>query len=970
MGDRTATARGGAIGAGASPSPAWPPPANELGGGGDPPVSNGLRPPRVGRAGAGDVAETPGLLGEGRPGQGGALRIPLTSAIVVITLLLVLALSAAAVYQVLNEYRLLGEWASRSGPVSPGEIRVLRRDIGSRIFVRSTALIVLLLCTTATLWLQQRQLAVRRALHHVTLLARDILVSMDQGVITTDLGHEITSVNAAAMEMLGVGPECAGQPLDRLGPGGSPLVDLVRRVSDRRAPVWDQDFSIGRGGRLRRIRADAHVLKDRKGQALGCVLLLRDVSERALMEEQVRRMERFLSLGTLASGLHHEIKNPLTALSIHVQLLEKRLRDPSRRPVEDLLGVLKSEVLRLNGVLESFRDFASLQRLTLRPADVEGVLEEVARLIAPQAAGQRIDVAVHRPGSSLPPVPLDVEKIKQALLNLVINAIEAMPEGGALTLAAAAGDGEVVVEVSDTGPGIPPEVQPSLFKPYFSTKARGTGMGLALTEKLVGQHGGRIEFRTSPAGTTFSLAHPAGAVGRGEGAGMSDERFRILIVDDEPNIRSGLAMALEEESYDVTTAADASQAWEQFRRSPHQLVITDLRMPGPRSGLDLVRDIKSGWPETLILVVTAHGTVETAVEAMRYGAHDYITKPVDLEMLGHQVRRAFEHYRLREEVRRLHARLAAAGEVPEIIGQSPAILEMFNDIRNVADTDLPILIQGESGTGKELVARAIHNLSGRRDGPFVAANAGAIPETLIESELFGYEKGAFSGAAQRKPGWFEMAQRGTLLLDEIGEMAAKTQVNLLRVIEQREVRRLGGDAVVPLDVRLVAATHRDVDELVAEGKIRQDLYYRLNVVPLRIPPLRERRDDVPALVVHFLERACERLHREPKRVAEAAMRVLCDYSWPGNVRQLRNCIERLVAVVEGPVIHVDDLPREMRVPPPRPDVLDLETAVQETEKATILAALAQCNNHRERTAAILGISVRTLRYKMNRYALQ
>ncbi len=266
-----------------------------------------------------------------------------------------------------------------------------------------------------------------------------------------------------------------------------------------------------------------------------------------------------------------------------------------------------------------------------------------------------------------------------------------------------------------------------------------------------------------------------------------------------------------------------------------------------------MRDIKHGWPETLILVITAHGTIETAVEAMRLGAHDYLAKPVDLEMLGLQVRKAFEHHRLREENRLLRDRLAAAGEFPEMIGQSAAIREVFSCIRQVADTDLTVLIQGESGTGKELIARAIHNLSPRRDGPFVAANVGALPETLIESELFGYEKGAFSGALRRKPGWFEMAQRGTLFLDEVGEMAPKTQVDLLRVLEQREVRRLGGEELIPLDVRLVAATHRDVDELVAEGKLREDLYYRLNVVPLRLPPLRERRDDIPLLVEHFLQ---------------------------------------------------------------------------------------------------------------------
>lgn len=450
---------------------------------------------------------------------------------------------------------------------------------------------------------------------------------------------------------------------------------------------------------------------------------------------------------------------------------------------------------------------------------------------------------------------------------------------------------------------------------------------------------------------------------------MSNASFRILVVDDEPNIRSGLLLALEEESYEVSTARDATEAWSLFQRAPYQLVITDLKMPGPLSGLDLVRDIKHGWPETLILVITAHGSVETAVEAMRLGAHDYLAKPVDLDLLGHQVRNAYEHHCLREENRLLRKRLAAAGEFPEMIGQSAAIREVYSCIRQIADTDLMVLIQGESGTGKELIARAIHNLSPRRDRPLVAVNVGALPESLIESELFGYEKGSFSGALRQKPGWFEMAQHGTLFLDEIGEMAPKTQVDLLRVLEQREVRRIGGEELIPLDVRLVAATHRDVLELVAEGKLRQDLYYRLSVVPLRLPPLRERCDDIPLLVDHFLRQACAKYRREPKTIAGAAMRVLCDCSWPGNIRQLRNSVERLVATVEGPVIHAGDLPKELRTPP-QPGTLNLDAAVQETEKSVILAALAQCDNHRERTAQLLGISVRTLRYKMNRYSLQ
>jgi two-component system NtrC family response regulator len=450
---------------------------------------------------------------------------------------------------------------------------------------------------------------------------------------------------------------------------------------------------------------------------------------------------------------------------------------------------------------------------------------------------------------------------------------------------------------------------------------------------------------------------------------VSDRNFRILIVDDEPNIRSGLSKALAGEADEVAVAKDGTEALALFQRAHHHLVITDLKMPGAISGVDLLKHIKHEHPETLILVITAHGSVETAVEAMRQGAHDYISKPVDLGMLRLLVRNAYEHHRLIEENRQLRNRLTAAGEFPDMIGHSGAMREVFELIRQVADTDVIVLIRGESGTGKELVARAIHNLSARKSRPFVAANIGASPESLIESELFGYEKGAFTGANRRKPGWFEMAQGGTLFLDEIGEMPPKTQVDLLRVLEQREVRRLGGEDVIPLDVRVVAATHRDIDVLVADGNFREDLFYRLNVVPVHVPPLRERRDDIPLLVEHFLQQAQERHRKDAKQVAGAAMKILCEFPWPGNVRQLRNCMERLIVTVEGSTIHVEDLPEELHAVPNQ-SVVTLEQASQEAEKVAILAALAQCNQHRERAAALLNISVRTLHYKMNRYALQ
>ena len=329
----------------------------------------------------------------------------------------------------------------------------------------------------------------------------------------------------------------------------------------------------------------------------------------------------------------------------------------------------------------------------------------------------------------------------------------------------------------------------------------------------------------------------------------------------------GLGHALACETYEVATAADAVEALESVRARPPHLILQDLRMPGPLSGLDLIRHVKDERPETLLIVVTAHGSIETAVEAMRLGAHDYVTKPVNLGVLRLQVRHAFEHHRLREENRRLRDRLAlsAASPLSEIVGRGAAMTELLGQIAQIADTDVTVMIEGESGTGKELIARSLHDAGTRRSGPFIAANVGALPESLVESELFGYEKGAFSGADRQKPGWFEMARGGTLFLDEVAEMAPKTQVDLLRVLEQRELRRLGGEGLIPLDVRVVAATNRDVDELLADGRMRTDLYYRLSVVRLRVPPLRERRDDIPQLVQHFIEQAALRHHREIKR---------------------------------------------------------------------------------------------------------
>lgn len=454
---------------------------------------------------------------------------------------------------------------------------------------------------------------------------------------------------------------------------------------------------------------------------------------------------------------------------------------------------------------------------------------------------------------------------------------------------------------------------------------------------------------------------------------MSQDPFAILIVDDEPNIRSGLVQGLAKEADVIESATDADEALEKFRHDPFPLVITDVRIPSAMNGLELIEAMLRSRPQTMAIVITAHGTVETAVEAMRLGAFDFITKPLDLDLVRQQVRKAKEHHRLRLENRILREELAEAGEVSGIIGNCAAMQEVLKQVRQVARTDATVMIQGESGTGKELAARALHDLSERSERPFVAVNLGALPETLLESELFGHEKGAFTGASRQKPGCFERAKGGSLFLDEITEIPAKCQVDLLRVLETGQYMRVGGEEMLTSDVRLISATNKNAAHEIEEGRFREDLYYRLNIVPIQIPPLRQRREDIPLLVDHFLRHFSRRHNRQEKTISADALQLLTAARWPGNVRQLRNAVERLVVTVSDDVIHAGDIPSDLD--PTLTATLStkapktLSDAVEEAEKAAIIAALAACDFHREQTAKLLDISIRTLHYKMNRHGL-
>ncbi len=452
---------------------------------------------------------------------------------------------------------------------------------------------------------------------------------------------------------------------------------------------------------------------------------------------------------------------------------------------------------------------------------------------------------------------------------------------------------------------------------------------------------------------------------------QASDPFSVLIVDDEPNIRSGLAKGLATEVETIDTAADAIQALEKFSAKGHSLVIVDVRLNCEMTGIELMKVLLQKRPQTAVIVITAHGTVETAVEAMRAGAFDFVLKPVDLNLVRQQVRKARHHYELQQENTELKHRLADSGEISNIISGGSAMQNVFRQIRQVAATEATVMIHGESGTGKELIARALHQLSERSSGPFVAVNLGALPETLLESELFGHEKGSFSGAFRQKPGCFEQAAGGTLFLDEVTEMSSKSQIDLLRVLETGEYNRIGGEQRLQSDARIISATNRSVKSLIEEGVFREDLFYRLNIIPIEIPPLRNRREDIPLLVEHFLEYFCNRHKRSSKRMSSEALQVLMSAQWPGNVRQLRNVVERMVITSANDVITATELPDDLRVVARDTSVnySSLAQAIDECEKTVILSALQSCNLHRENTAKALGISVRTLHYKMSRHGL-
>jgi DNA-binding NtrC family response regulator len=437
-------------------------------------------------------------------------------------------------------------------------------------------------------------------------------------------------------------------------------------------------------------------------------------------------------------------------------------------------------------------------------------------------------------------------------------------------------------------------------------------------------------------------------------------KANLLVVDDELIVRDSLDKWFREEGYEVTVAENAHDALGKMAAQKFDLSLVDIKMPGT-DGVELQRRMHEIDPEMLVIIMTGYASVETAVAALKNGAYDYVSKPFDPDDIAHTVHNALTHKRVEQENARLRETVASTTRPQEIVGQSPAMVRVFEAIQTVGPTDATVLITGESGTGKELCARAIHAASPRHYNPLVVIHCGALAETLLESELFGHEKGAFTGAQYRKKGSFEVADGGTVFLDEIGDISLKTQTDLLRVLQEREITRVGSTHPIHVDFRCIAATNKDVEQLVKDGRFRPDLFYRLNVFQIQLPPLRERKGDIPILADHFVKKFSASMNKRITRISPAAMALLDHYEWPGNIRELENAIERAMVVGREPELNEEDF--ALRLPAHGASPRTLE----DIERAHILSVLENCNGNQTQAAEILDIDRVTLHNKLKKY---
>ena len=731
-------------------------------------------------------------------------------------------------------------------------------------------------------------------------LAPAVLNAIPHPVVVIDAEDRIAVANQAAEGFFQSSALfLARHPLAYFVPFGSPLLGLMEQVRERAAAVTEYrvDVSSPRVGPDRIVDIFASPMAEQPGHVT-LMLVARSVTEK--IDRQLTHRGAARTVTGLASMLAHEIKNPLAGIRGAAQLLETEAEEDDRA-LTRLICEEADRIVRLVDRMEIFADDRPAER---EPLNIHAVLERV-KVIA--ATGFARDVRIVEDyDPSLPPVLANRDQLLQVFVNLVKNAVEAcggqrdaeilfrtaFRPGIRVSVPGSRSKVGLPLEftIMDNGPGVPDDLLPYIFDPFVTSKANGTGLGLALVSKIIGDHGGVIECESQPRRTAFRVLMPTHAGDAPEEKDFYVTTGTILVADDDAAIRTVLNQALSRAGYTVRLTSNVATLWRWVAEGEGDVVVTDVVMPDGNA-FDLIPRIKRTRPDLPIIVMSAQNTFLTAIRASEKGAYEYLPKPFDLKELAAVVGRALAEPRGQ---RRLESEAEGTDAIP-LVGRSAAMQDIYRVLARLMQTDLTVMISGESGTGKELVARALHDYGKRRKGPFVAVNMAAIPRDLIELELFGHERGAFTGAQARSVGRFEQAEGGTLFLDEIGDMPMEAQTRLLRVLQQGEYTTVGGRNPIRTDVRIVAATNKDLRQLIRQGLFREDLFFRLNVVPIRLPPLRERAGDIPDLVRHFLTVA-EREGLPAKTLEPAAIEAMQRYRWPGNVRELENLLRRLTAL--------------------------------------------------------------------------
>jgi len=824
---------------------------------------------------------------------------------------------------------------------------------------------------------------------------RDLIFeSVGSGLVGVDPGGRVTAFNRAAESITGIRTaDAVDQGWDTIFGDGVDLDEVRRAVSEGSEPAPRYEFRLRRrDGQEVPVGISFWSLRSGTGDVAGLIGVCQDLSSIKQMEQRMRQADRLAAVGRLSANMAHEIRNPLASISGAVEALARDL--PPDHTRSQLVEIVLRESARLNQIVGDFLEYARPAPMAALEINMAEIFDEVLLLIEHRTLPANLKVS-REYGESLP-TRADPSGCGRRYGTCVSTRSRRCPTAASCGSEHSRSATGAVASRSPSPTPARASRRPTCR--IYSSRSSRRSRRAAESASLSSIGSWRSTAARSRCGAAWARARPSSspsrlrmeppadeteshpdAVGREpaprDEADMSEPR--VLVVDDEKSMRDLLAITLQKAGYDVTLAEGGAAAVEAIRREPFDAIITDLRMPKV-DGLQVLRCAKDLSPDTAVIMVTAMASTETAVEAMKLGAYDYITKPFKLDEVNLIIKNALERKQLRAENQYLRKQLETQHRFENIIGKSGRMVEMFDTIRKIADSPSTVMITGESGTGKELVARAIHFNSHRRDKPFVSVNCGAIPEGLMESELFGHVKGAFTGAVANKIGLFTAAEGGTLFLDEITEIPALLQVKLLRAIQVREIRRVGDTRDVKTDVRLIAASNRDLETAVRDGVMREDLFYRLNVLPIHLPPLRERREDIPLLIAHFLQKFTKDLGKDVRGVAPDALSVLERYHWPGNIRELENVLERAVVLGAGDMLSAESLPESVRRERPSrgpelvdiPDEgLDLETTLDDLERRYLQRALDRTGGVQTKAAELLRMTFRQFRYKLQKHSL-